>query len=174
MALNSPASFSAASNVTGIKTDEKFDLVVLATGMMPSASELDLPILSKDDDGFVVDDLESRVVAAGVAGVTDASQYGDALAAVVQRADVSEQTLTRATQLLAGSESTVDKVRELARDKATITEFVELAARLGCPNVRIFMGDIGALAVGDVELYKDTYRPLLMDTVTVPSPAAPW
>ena len=29
---------------------------------------------------------------------------------------------------------------------------------------------LGALAVGDVELYKDTYRPLLMDTVTVPSP----
>lgn len=29
---------------------------------------------------------------------------------------------------------------------------------------------LGALAVGDVELYKDTYRPLLMDVVTVPSP----
>ncbi len=29
---------------------------------------------------------------------------------------------------------------------------------------------LGALAVGDVELYKDTYKPLLMDTVTVPSP----
>jgi adenosylmethionine-8-amino-7-oxononanoate aminotransferase len=29
---------------------------------------------------------------------------------------------------------------------------------------------LGALAVGDVELYKETYRPLLMDTITVPSP----
>ena len=29
---------------------------------------------------------------------------------------------------------------------------------------------LGALAVGDVELYKDVYRPLLMDVITVPSP----
>jgi len=29
---------------------------------------------------------------------------------------------------------------------------------------------LGALAVGDVELYKDTYKPLLMETLTVPSP----
>jgi adenosylmethionine-8-amino-7-oxononanoate aminotransferase len=29
---------------------------------------------------------------------------------------------------------------------------------------------LGALAVGDVPLYKETYRPLLMDTLTVPSP----
>src|SRR5690349_20198016 len=29
---------------------------------------------------------------------------------------------------------------------------------------------LGALAVGDVELYKDIYRPLLMDVITVPSP----
>ncbi|MGB5605471.1 MAG: adenosylmethionine--8-amino-7-oxononanoate transaminase [Gammaproteobacteria bacterium] len=29
---------------------------------------------------------------------------------------------------------------------------------------------LGALAVGDVELYKDTYRPLLMETITAPSP----
>jgi adenosylmethionine-8-amino-7-oxononanoate aminotransferase len=29
---------------------------------------------------------------------------------------------------------------------------------------------LGALAVGDVELYKSTYRPLLMDVITVPSP----
>jgi len=29
---------------------------------------------------------------------------------------------------------------------------------------------LGALAVGDVALYKQTYRPLLMETVTVPSP----
>ena len=29
---------------------------------------------------------------------------------------------------------------------------------------------LGALAVGDVELYKDTYNPLLMQVITVPSP----
>jgi adenosylmethionine-8-amino-7-oxononanoate aminotransferase len=29
---------------------------------------------------------------------------------------------------------------------------------------------LGALAVGDVALYKDTYKPLLMETITVPSP----
>lgn len=29
---------------------------------------------------------------------------------------------------------------------------------------------LGALAVGDVELYKSTYEPLLMDVITVPSP----
>ncbi len=29
---------------------------------------------------------------------------------------------------------------------------------------------LGALAVGDVELYKQVYRPLLMDVITVPSP----
>lgn len=29
---------------------------------------------------------------------------------------------------------------------------------------------LGALAVGDVSLYKETYRPLLMDVITVPSP----
>jgi adenosylmethionine-8-amino-7-oxononanoate aminotransferase len=29
---------------------------------------------------------------------------------------------------------------------------------------------LGALAVGNVELYKDIYRPLLMDVITVPSP----
>lgn len=29
---------------------------------------------------------------------------------------------------------------------------------------------LGALAVGDVELYKKTYRPLLLDVITVPSP----
>jgi len=52
----------------GVLIEETADLVVLATGMMPSSAELDLPILTrKDDDGFVLDDPESRVVAAGVA-----------------------------------------------------------------------------------------------------------
>ena len=29
---------------------------------------------------------------------------------------------------------------------------------------------LGALAVGNVELYKEIYQPLLMDVITVPSP----
>ena len=33
---------------------------------------------------------------------------------------------------------------------------------------------LGALAVGDVALYKETYRPLLMDVFTVPSPDCYW
>lgn len=44
------------------------DLVVLATGMMPNAAADDLALLTrKDDDGFVLDDLQAKVVVAGVA-----------------------------------------------------------------------------------------------------------
>jgi quinone-modifying oxidoreductase subunit QmoA len=44
------------------------DLVVLATGMMPNAADDDLALLTrKDDDGFILDDLQSRVTVAGVA-----------------------------------------------------------------------------------------------------------
>jgi quinone-modifying oxidoreductase subunit QmoA len=44
------------------------DLVVLATGMMPAAADQDLAVFSrKDEDGFVLDDLESGVTVAGVA-----------------------------------------------------------------------------------------------------------
>jgi len=37
---------------------------------------------------------------------------------------------------------TARRPRELAEQKATITEFVELAARLGCPNVRVYLDKI--------------------------------
>jgi quinone-modifying oxidoreductase subunit QmoA len=44
------------------------DLVVLATGMMPAAGDDDLALFTrKDDDGFLLDDLDSRVTVAGVA-----------------------------------------------------------------------------------------------------------
>ncbi len=44
------------------------DLVVLATGMMPNAAGDDLAVFTrKDDDGFVLDDIEARVFVAGVA-----------------------------------------------------------------------------------------------------------
>jgi quinone-modifying oxidoreductase subunit QmoA len=44
------------------------DLVVLATGMAPSAEDQDLAVFSrKDDDGFILDDLDSKVTVAGVA-----------------------------------------------------------------------------------------------------------
>ena len=63
------------------------DLVVLATGMMPSTAELDMPLLTaKDDDGFVLDDLEAGVVAAGVARRPEdvASSVRDATGAVAR------------------------------------------------------------------------------------------
>jgi quinone-modifying oxidoreductase subunit QmoA len=44
------------------------DLVVLATGMQPNAVDDDMALLSrKDDDGFVLDDLEAGITVAGVA-----------------------------------------------------------------------------------------------------------
>jgi len=44
------------------------DLVVLATGMVPNATDDDLAIFTrKDDEGFVLDDLDSGVTVAGVA-----------------------------------------------------------------------------------------------------------
>lgn len=44
------------------------DLVVLATGMVPNAADEDLAVFTrKDDDGFVLDDLEAAVTVAGVA-----------------------------------------------------------------------------------------------------------
>lgn len=44
------------------------DLVVLATGMVPNSADDDLALFTrKDDDGFVLDDLEARVTVAGVA-----------------------------------------------------------------------------------------------------------
>jgi quinone-modifying oxidoreductase subunit QmoA len=44
------------------------DMVVLATGMMPAVGDDDLAIFTrKDDDGFLLDDLESKVTVAGVA-----------------------------------------------------------------------------------------------------------
>ena len=44
------------------------DLVVLATGMAPAAEDLDLSVFSKkDEDGFILDDLEAGVTVAGVA-----------------------------------------------------------------------------------------------------------
>jgi quinone-modifying oxidoreductase subunit QmoA len=44
------------------------DLVVLATGMQPNAAADDMALLSrKDDDGFVLDDLEAGITVAGVA-----------------------------------------------------------------------------------------------------------
>lgn len=49
------------------------------------------------------------------------------------------------------------------RGKTAKTRFVTLA--------NSYHGEtLGALAVGDVALYKDTYKPLLMQAITVPSP----
>jgi quinone-modifying oxidoreductase subunit QmoA len=48
--------------------EAEHDLVVLATGMVPNAVDDDLAVFTrKDDDGFVLDDLGSKVTVAGVA-----------------------------------------------------------------------------------------------------------
>ena len=52
----------------GIKMEAESDLVVLATGMMPSAADDDLALFTrKDEDGFLLDDFEAGVTVAGVA-----------------------------------------------------------------------------------------------------------
>lgn len=53
--------------VTGIKVEERFDLVVLATGMQPSVAGEKLPVkFTRDEEGFFVAD-EAGLVAAGCA-----------------------------------------------------------------------------------------------------------
>jgi quinone-modifying oxidoreductase subunit QmoA len=48
--------------------EAEHDLVVLATGMVPNAVDDDLAVFTrKDDDGFVLDDMDSSVTVAGVA-----------------------------------------------------------------------------------------------------------
>lgn len=51
--------------LTGIKTDEKFDMVVLATGMEPSCAGLPAAVGATDGDGFVIDG--DGIIAAGCA-----------------------------------------------------------------------------------------------------------
>lgn len=52
---------------TGIKSDETFDLVVLATGMQPSFAGEKLPMaIGMDDEGFIIGE-EAGIVAAGCA-----------------------------------------------------------------------------------------------------------
>jgi quinone-modifying oxidoreductase subunit QmoA len=53
--------------VTGIKSDETFDLVVLATGMQPSMAGQKVPASVLDEDGFVLGAEDKGVVAAGCA-----------------------------------------------------------------------------------------------------------
>ncbi len=48
--------------------EAEHDMVVLATGMVPNAIDDDLAVFTrKDDDGFVLDDIDSGVTVAGVA-----------------------------------------------------------------------------------------------------------
>lgn len=53
--------------VTGIKSDETFDMVVLATGMQPTMSGQKQPFAGVDEDGFVLAAEDKGVVAAGCA-----------------------------------------------------------------------------------------------------------
>jgi quinone-modifying oxidoreductase subunit QmoA len=52
----------------GVLLEAEADLVVLATGMMPNLRDTELPFdVTRDDDGFGVDDIEAGVIFAGVA-----------------------------------------------------------------------------------------------------------
>jgi quinone-modifying oxidoreductase, subunit QmoA len=54
--------------ITGIKSEEKFDLVVLATGMQPSCAGTKLPVqVPVDEDGFITGGDDKGVIAAGCA-----------------------------------------------------------------------------------------------------------
>ncbi len=54
--------------VTGIKSEERFDLVVLATGMQPSCAGTKLPVqVPVDEDGFIIGGDDTGVIAAGCA-----------------------------------------------------------------------------------------------------------
>ncbi len=56
--------------ITGIKAQNAFDLVVLATGMQPSIAVDGLPIdLPKDEEGFIIGGAEQGIFAAGCAKV---------------------------------------------------------------------------------------------------------
>ena len=55
--------------VTGIKNDDEYDMVVLATGMQPSLAGAKLPMnVPVDEDGFVVGGEEQGIFVAGCAG----------------------------------------------------------------------------------------------------------
>lgn len=55
-------------SITGVKHGDVFDLVVLATGMVPSLAKAKLPLdLALDDYGFVVNGQDKGIFAAGVA-----------------------------------------------------------------------------------------------------------
>ncbi|MBN2139557.1 MAG: CoB--CoM heterodisulfide reductase iron-sulfur subunit A family protein [Desulfovibrionaceae bacterium] len=54
--------------VTGIRSEERFDLVVLATGMQPSIAGRDVPAgVSLDEDGFIISGMDKGFIAAGCA-----------------------------------------------------------------------------------------------------------
>ncbi|WP_462323331.1 CoB--CoM heterodisulfide reductase iron-sulfur subunit A family protein [Desulfoplanes sp.] len=71
--------------VAGSKSTEGFDMVVLATGMQPSAAGQSLPLdLPQNDEGFLVNDEERGIFVAGCAGrpldVMKSAQSGTAAA----------------------------------------------------------------------------------------------
>jgi quinone-modifying oxidoreductase subunit QmoA len=56
--------------ITGIKSDERFDLIVLATGMQPSVAGTELPVaVPQDEEGFIVGGADKGIIAAGCANV---------------------------------------------------------------------------------------------------------
>jgi quinone-modifying oxidoreductase subunit QmoA len=65
---NGSLKLSVEDVANDVLIEAEADLVVLATGMAPAAEDLDLAVFSKkDEDGFILDDLEAGVTVAGVA-----------------------------------------------------------------------------------------------------------
>ncbi len=105
------------------------DLVVLATGMVPNAGDDDLAVFTrKDDDGFVLDDLESGVTVAGVARRPE-----DVAASVRDATGAAARALDRC-----GKEGVMDKLGVFLctgcgiGDAVDVDEVIEAADENGC------------------------------------------
>jgi quinone-modifying oxidoreductase subunit QmoA len=66
-AATGDAVITVENAVTGIKSDERFDMVVLATGMQPSMAGTQVAGLHIDEDGFVTNAPGTGMVASGCA-----------------------------------------------------------------------------------------------------------
>lgn len=78
---------------SGRLLDATADLVVLATGMVPSSRDTDLALLTLDEDGFALDDPDDGVIAAGVARRPEdvASSVRDATGAAARALAAAER-----------------------------------------------------------------------------------
>lgn len=84
-------------------------------------------------DGFELRGLQGEL---NLPMITALARHPDRVSALCQEHNVELISLGCSATL------TARRPRELAEQKTTITEFVELAARLGCPSVRVYLDRI--------------------------------